>query len=53
MKLKDQPVEIHTKKIKKDIIVLVGDLNTQIASNNEGLEMIIGKHGLEMMNDNS
>lgn len=32
---KDCPAEIHSEKIKKDIIVLVGDLNTQIASNNE------------------
>jgi len=43
--------EILSKQ-KKDIIILGGDLNTKVGQENEGLEHIMGRHGLEERNEN-
>jgi N-methylhydantoinase B/oxoprolinase/acetone carboxylase alpha subunit len=40
------------KKVKRYIIVLTGDMNAKIGSNNKGLEQVMGKHGLGDMNEN-
>lgn len=39
---------------RKDIVVLMGDLNAKVESQNSSLlvEMIMGKHGVGTMNDN-
>ena len=42
--------EIVNQKKKKDILILMGDLNAKIGSDNDGREMCMGKEGLgEMM----
>jgi hypothetical protein len=35
---------------RKDVILVMGDLNAKVGSNNEGLEHIMGKHGLGYIN---
>ena len=41
------------KKIKrKDVILLMGDFNAKVGQENEGLEHIMGKHGLGERNEN-
>ena len=37
---------------KKDLILLIGDFNAKVGSNNTDFETIMGKHGLGEMNDN-
>jgi len=34
------------KQKKKDIIVVVGDLNAKVGQDNEGLKHVMGRHGL-------
>jgi len=34
------------KQKKKDIIVVVGDLHAKVGQDNEGLEHVMGRHGL-------
>jgi endonuclease/exonuclease/phosphatase family metal-dependent hydrolase len=38
--------KIPEKKKKRDIVILMGDINTKIGSENEGLRHIMRKHGL-------
>ena len=40
------------RKQKKDIIILGGDLNAKVGQENEGLEHIMGRHGLGERNEN-
>jgi hypothetical protein len=44
--------EAIRKTPRKDVIVVMGDLNAKVGSNNEGLEHIMGKHGLGDINEN-
>ncbi|KAG7307745.1 hypothetical protein JYU34_006321 [Plutella xylostella] len=44
--------EILREIKRKDIVVLMGDLNAKVGSQNSSLEMIMGKHGVGTMNDN-
>ena len=44
--------EILRKQKKKDIIILRGDLNAKVGQENEGLEHIMGRHGLGERNEN-
>jgi len=37
---------------KRDVIIVMGDMNAKIGSNNEGLERVMGRHGIENMNEN-
>ena len=37
---------------KKDITMLIGDLNAKVGNNNENMEEVMGSHGLGSMNDN-
>ena len=40
------------RKQKRDIIILGGDLNAKVGQENEGLEHIMGRHGLGERNEN-
>ena len=40
------------RKRKKDIIILMGDLNVKIGDDNSSFEETMGKHGLGRMNEN-
>ena len=40
------------KKQKKDIIIVVGDLNAKVGQENEGLEHVMGRHGVGERNEN-
>ena len=44
--------EILRKQKKKDIIRLREDLNAKVGQDNEGLEHIMGRHGLGERNEN-
>ena len=44
--------EILRKQKKRDIIILGGDLNAKVGQENEGLEHIMGRHGLGERNEN-
>jgi hypothetical protein len=44
--------EILRKQNKRDIIILGGDLNAKVDQENEGLEHIMGRHGLGERNEN-
>ena len=37
---------------KKDILIISGDLNAKVGSDNRGHERVMGKHGLGVDNDN-
>ena len=37
---------------QKDIVILMGDLNAKVGDNNEGVEHIVGMHGIGERNDN-
>lgn len=37
---------------KNDIIMMIGDMNAKIGSNNEGPEHVMGQHGIGEMNEN-
>lgn len=37
---------------KKDINIVMGDLNAKVGNDNTGFEQTMGKHGLDVMNDN-
>jgi len=37
---------------KRDVIIVMGDMNAKIGSNNEGLEHVMGTHGIGNMNEN-
>ena len=39
-------------KLKKDMTILMGDLNAKIGSDNSGYEEVMGRHGLGRMNEN-
>lgn len=40
-------------KVRKgDILIVIGDMNAQVGSDNANYEMFMGKHGLGTMNDN-
>ena len=40
------------KQKKKDIIIVGGDLNAKVSQDNEGLEHVMGRHGLGERNEN-
>ena len=54
--IKDQFYEqlqaVINKVPKRDLSILLGDMNAKIGSDNSGLERVMGKHGLGVMNDN-
>jgi len=37
---------------KRDVIIVMADTNAKIGSNNEGLERVMGRHGIGNMNEN-
>ena len=43
---------IRRKHSNKDILILLGDFNAKVGSNNHGYEQIMGAHGLGTMNNN-
>jgi exonuclease III len=44
--------EAIRKTPRKDVIIVMSDLNAKVGSNNEGLEHIMGKHGLGYIHEN-
>ena len=42
---------INTVK-QRDVIIVVGDMNAKIGPNNEGMELVMGRHGIGNMNEN-
>jgi endonuclease/exonuclease/phosphatase family metal-dependent hydrolase len=44
--------EIIKKVRKRDIMILMGNMNAKVGSNNEGVEQVMGMHGLDNMNEN-
>jgi len=45
--------ELHetiTTVQKRDVIIVMGNMNAKIGSNNEGLEHVMGRHGIGNMN---
>lgn len=48
----DQLQSVVEKVPKRDVCMVIGDLNAKIGSDNEGMEMIMGKHGLGTQNEN-
>lgn len=44
--------EVLARIKKKDIKIVMGDLNAKIGCENEGLEKVMGKHGIGAQNDN-
>jgi len=44
--------EVLRKQKKRDIIILEGNLNAKVGQENEGLEHIMGRHGLGERNEN-
>ena len=40
------------KATKRDVTLVLGDLNAKVGSDNKGREAIMGKHGLGNMNEN-
>lgn len=43
---------VISKVQKGDILMLMGDLNAKVGSDNSNLEHVMGKHGLGVRNDN-
>ena len=37
---------------RRDVLIVLGDLNGNIGEYNEGWEKVMGRHGLERMNEN-
>jgi hypothetical protein len=44
--------EVYNKTKKKDIAIIMGDLNAQVGNDNLGFEEVMGKHGHGRMNEN-
>ena len=44
--------ETITTVQKRDVILVMGDMNAKVGSNNEGLEHVMGRHGIGNMNEN-
>jgi len=44
--------ETITAVQKMDVIIVMGDMNAKIGSNNEGLEHVMGRHGIGNMSKN-
>jgi len=44
--------ETITAVHKRDVIIVMGDMNAKIGSDNEGLERVMGRHGIGNMNEN-
>jgi exonuclease III len=44
--------ETITTVKKRDVIIVMGDMNAKIGSNNEGMEHVMGRHGIGKMNEN-
>jgi exonuclease III len=51
-KLYQQLHEIITVVQKRDVIIVMGDMNAKIGPNNEGLEHVIGRHRVGNKNEN-
>jgi exonuclease III len=43
---------LRGKTRKRDILILIGDMNAKVGAENEDLERIMGKHGLGNQNRN-
>ena len=48
----DQLQELVDETPSHDVLLIMGDLNAKVGSNNKGKETIMGKHGLGDINDN-
>ena len=48
----DKDEETNDKLKEKDMIILMGDLNAKIGSDNSGYEEVMGRQGLGKMNEN-
>ena len=44
--------ETITTVNKRDVIIVMGDMNAKIGPNNEGMEHVMGRHGIGNMNEN-
>jgi len=44
--------EAITTVKKRDVIIVMGDMNAKIGTNNECLEYVMGRHGIGNMNEN-
>ena len=44
--------EATTTVKKRDVLIVMGDMNAKIVPNNEGLEHVMGRHGIGNMNEN-
>ncbi len=53
---KDNFYEILQREIdlvpSHDVLIVLGDMNAKVGSNNSGREQVMGKHGLGVINDN-
>ena len=48
----EQLQAVINKVPKRDLQILLGDMNAKIGNDNRGLEQVMGKHGLGIQNDN-
>ena len=48
----EQLQAVINKAPKRDLLILLGDMNAKIGSDNSGLEHVMGIHGMGTMNDN-
>ena len=48
----NQLYHILQAKKEKDIIIQLGDMNAKMGGNNNGYELVMGRHGLGSMNEN-
>ena len=48
----DRLTAVMDRRPRRNLIVVMGDLNAKIGSDNEGYETVMGKEGLGEMNDN-
>lgn len=44
--------EALNNTLRRDIVIVMGDLNAKVGADNEGLEHIMGRHGIGQANDN-
>jgi len=44
--------EAITTVKKRNVIIVMGDMNAKIGPNNEGLQHVMGRHGIGNMNEN-
>ena len=51
-KLYQQLHETITAVQIRDVIIVMGDMNAKTGSNSEGLEHVMGRHGIGNMNKN-